>query len=233
MILDLDDQFRSVYRMLWTLYGVQRRAGMRVEQTISREVDRGSGIYEDQAQYAITYYGTGRGDCLKTSGLLRQYLENGGEDYSNRYLIPAWKFGWNFPQPLDIELSAGGTIPQGNHLVRISGIDVCGNESAASEGINVTVDGTQGLSITIPRVPWNHPLFPEYNVSVDGHLETANVLMPTWGYPLATVNSLTGTGPAPPEAQTSQGDLNAVRWKFLRVTMMNSTLREDPIENGV
>jgi len=255
MILDLDDQFRSVYRFLWDLFENERapssppstrpglriedkrfrqltRPSIRLEQTIHREVDRGSGIKEDQVQYAITYYGVDRSDTTKAVSKMAHYLEFGGTDYSNRYLIPAWKFGWNFPQPVDVELSAGGTVPQGDHQIRVSGIDVCGNESAASLPTVVTVDGTQEMTIQIARVPWNHPLFPQYNVYVDGHLET-NVQMPTWGYPMATISSLTGTGSPPLEASNPQGGLNAVRWKFLRVFTFASTVREDPVENGV
>jgi len=247
MILDLDDQFRSVYRMLWELYSQERaqnslriedkryrqltRPSIRVEQTINREVDRGNYMKEDQVQYAITYYGTSRSDCLKAVSKLQGYIEYGGEDYKNRYLIQAWKFGWNFPQPVAIEPRAGGTIPKGDHMVRISGIDECGNESAASLGSLVTLDGTQGFNVVIPRVPWVHPVFPQYNVYVDGHLE-ANVLMPTWNYPSSEIYGLAGTGQSPLEA-ISGGEQNAVRWKFLRVTQLASTIREDGVENGV
>jgi len=245
MILDLDDQFRSVYRMLWELYLPDQpglriedkrsrqlvRPSMRLEQTIHREVDRGYGIKEDQVQYAITYYGVNRSDCFKAVSKLEHYVEFGGAQYENRYLIQAWKFGWNFPAPLSVTLVTG-TVPAGDHQVRVSGIDVCGNESAASLPTAVTTTGPQGFDIIIPRVPWNHPLFPSYNVYVDGHLE-GNVAMPQWGYPEITISSLTGTGSPPLEASNPQGDLNAVRWKFLRVYVLASVIREDPVENAV
>jgi hypothetical protein len=247
MYLDLDDQFRSVFRMLWTLLSQERTAGLRVEdqrsfklirpmmrleQTISREVDRGNYMKEDQVQYAITYYGTSRADCAKIISLINSYVEFGGEDYENRYLIQAWKFGWNFPAPVSIELRAGGTVPNGDHTVRISGVDVCGNESAASLSQTVTMGtGNNSFNIVIPRVPWVHPLFPSYFVYVDGHQEIST-LMPKWNYPAAEINGLSGTGHPPLEATTIQGDQNAVRWKFLRVTSLGNVIREDTVENG-
>jgi hypothetical protein len=244
--MNQDDMFRSVYRLLWQLYAAERAAGlriedkrsqkltrphMRLEQTAEKGRDFGDGLQRKDCQYAITYYGTSRQDCTAVVAKLYSYLKEGGREFDTLDLIPGWRFGWNFPQPY-VELRAGGTIPTGDHIVRISGIDVCGNESAASFALHGVTDGAQLIHIRIPRVTWNHPLFPSYNVFVDGHLE-ASVDMPQWGYPSVDIESLVGTGRVPLEAILPSGELRSVRWRHMRVTDYSSVQREDLLENGL
>src|SRR3954470_5577483 len=167
--MDLDDQLRSIFRMLWELFVQERAAGlriekervdklirphMRLEQLSHRSNDRGSGMWLDEVLYAITIYGKNRMDTSKMVTKIQQYLENGGSDYSNLYTIQGWRFGWSFPQPY-VELRADGTVPVGDHMLRVSGIDICGNESAASvQQVITLVDGTQSFEVRIPRVTW-------------------------------------------------------------------------------
>jgi hypothetical protein len=249
--MDLEDQLRSVNRMLWLLFTsrtsdpagfrieLQRvrklqRPMIRLERTAERTKDFGSGLFQDECQYAITYYGSDRTDVDKTVATIKRYIDQGGTDYSNLNLIQGWRFGWAFPQPLDLGSRADvvGTIPTGTYQVRISGTDHCGNESAASVAASVTLTGPNNIYLRVPRVPWNSPLFPSYSVYVNGHLETT-VAMPRWGYPSFTLTSLLGTGIAPKETVDNAGVLNTVRWRWLRVTRFSSNTREDTLNNGV
>jgi hypothetical protein len=246
--ISMEDQVRSVYRLLWVLYADRRFNGLRIEMQRVKQLVRphmrlehlsfssrgyGRGIEQDNSLFAITYYATSRKDAEDVVDIFHNYITNGGADFGSIDLIPAWRFGWNFPQPF-VESRAGGILSAGTYEVRVSGFDICGNESAASKAMSIVLDGTNynAIYVMIPRVPWAHPLFPSYNVFVNGHLEQA-VVMPRWGYPNVTFTTLKGTGRPPWEAIDQNGNINAVRWKFLRVENFSSSIREDLIENGV
>jgi len=250
-VIDLDDQTRSVNRMLWKLFAprvalpggfrieLQRtrklqRPQMRLERTNHRTVNLGSGLYRDDCQFAITYYGLDRMDVDKVIAEIKQFIDNGGTDYSFIDTIPAWRFGWAFPQPLDLaqDTTVVGTIPAGTYQVRISGVDRCGNESAASPNLPVVLASPGSFFLRVPRVPWNQPLFRQYKCYVNGHLE-ATITMPQWGYPTFSLTHLVGTGVAPKEMTNLDGSLNAIRWRFLRVTRFASNVQEDLLNNGM
>jgi hypothetical protein len=198
----------------------------RTEQVNSRK-------YRQVVDWVIDYYGSNRIDVMDKLDLFERSFKQGGENHRLVNLIRAWRTDWQFPPVVLTPLTeTTGTVPEGDHLVRVSGVDVYGNESAASVAQTVTLgSGQNAIKVRIPRIPYSSPLFKSYTVYVDGH-EEGHASLPARGlqlYPQVVITNLLGTGAAPPDPT----DTVSVRWAFLRVTGYAASSREDDINNGV
>jgi hypothetical protein len=170
-------------------------------------------------------------DVMDNLNMFERSIRHGGVYHRIVNLIPAWRFNWQYPT-IFVDAVPGGALAPATYQVRVSGIDLCDNESAASAPQDVVVDSTNNaISVRVPRVPYSTPLFKAFCVYVEGHKEGEVPLPPRNGllYPTALISDLLGTGDPPADPS----DTLRVRWKFLRVTGYSSSSREDEIKNGV
>lgn len=159
-------------------------------------------------------------------------MKHGGKRFRLVNLIPAWRFDWQYPPVRVTPSGDAGSIPPGTYQVRVSAVDVCDNESAASAPQEIVIEApSNAIGVRIPRVPYSQPLFKEFRIYVDGHREGAIDLPPRTGYLYAqtVIRNLLGTGVAPADPS----DTIRVRWQNLRVTGFAASSREDDIKNGV
>jgi hypothetical protein len=190
--------------------------------------------YRQVVDWVIDYYAMNRADSMDRIGLLERTIKHGGSNYRLVNLIPALRFDWQFPQAGDIQpkTDVAGSVPVGIHHVRVSGIDLCGIESAASVAQDVTLGtGQNAIRVQLQRVPYSRPFFTGYRVYVDGHLEARIPELTNSGpyYPETLIKSLLGTGTAPYDPDSTL----RVHWKYLRVTGWAASHREDEVKNGV
>lgn len=242
--MDLEEQFHSVKHAIWSLYpagskarvleerpGTLVRPSWRVTYLTHRDEQITSRRYRQVIDWTIDYYGSNRADVMDQLNMFERSLRHGGKHYRIVNMIPAWRFNWQYPEVF-VDAVPGGELDAGTYEVRVSGIDLCGNESAASAPQEVEIDSTNNaISIRIPRVPYSAPLFQAFVVYVDGHEEERIPMPDSQGllYPAAVITDLLGTGDGP----SDPNDTLRVRWKFLRVTGYSSSSREDDIKNGV
>ena len=242
--IDIEEQFHSIKHAIWTLYPVnskQRvleerpnilvRPSWRVTYMTHRDEQLTSRRFRQVIDWVIDYYGSNRADVMDKMNLFERSMKQGGKRFRIVNMIPAWRFSWQYP-PVSLSPSVGGALVPATYQVRVSAIDICDNESAASEVQEITlVAPDNAIGVRIPRVPYSSPLFPQFKVYVNGHQEQTVELPRRDGYlyPQAVINNLLGTGPAPKEPS----DTVRVRWQHLRVTGFAASSREDDITNGV
>jgi len=242
--IDIEEQFHSVKHAIWSIYPVgskQRvleerpnilvRPSWRVTYLSHRDEQLTSRRFRQIIDWTIDYYGSNRADVMDKLNLFERYMKQGGKRFRLVNLIPAWRFSWQYP-PVNVSPTVGGALAPRTYQVRVSAIDICGNESAASEEQAITlVAPDNAIGVRIPRVPYSSPLFTDFRVYVDGHRE-ASVELPSrsgYLYPQTVISNLLGTGAAPQEPD----DTVRVRWQHLRVTGFAASSREDDITNGV
>jgi len=207
------------------------RPSWRITYLMQRDEQLTSRRYRQVVDWTIDYYGMNRADVMDKMNLFERSMKHGGKRHRLVNLIPAWRFDWQYPT---VSLSAlnDGAIPPGTYQVRVSAIDACDNESAASAPQEVVIaDPNNAIQVRIPRVPYSSPLFKEFKVYVDGFLQDS-VDMPLrdgYLYPQVVIRNLLGSGAAPKEPS----DTIRVRWQNLRVTSYAASSREDDILNGV
>jgi hypothetical protein len=181
--------------------------------------------------WTIDYYGVNRADVMDKMNALERSMKQGGKRFRLVNLIPAWRFDWQYP-PVTVAPTASGALAPATYSVRVSAIDLFGNESAASIPQDITlVAPDNAIGVRVPRVPYSSPLFKQFNIYVDGHHE-ASVDLPArdgFLYPQTVISNLLGDGPAPVEPS----DTVRVRWQHLRVTSYVASSREDDVNNGV
>lgn len=243
--LDLDEQFHSVKHAIWEIYPTGSktrvlesrpntlvRPSWRVSYLTHRDEQLTSRRYRQVVDWTIDYYGVNRADVMDKMNTFERSLKQGGKHFRFVNLIPAWRFDWQYPE-VTLTPSGDGSLVPGTYQVRVSAIDLCDNESAASIAQAVVLaDPNYSIAVRIPRVPYSQPLFKQFKVYVNGHLEATVDLPERYGgafYPQAVIRDLLGSGPAPLEP----GDTVRVRWQFLRVTGYASGSREDDVSNGV
>lgn len=246
-MMDLEEQFLSIKHAIWNSYVVGSkvrvldtrpdtlvRPSWRISYLTHRDQQITPRMYRQIVDWTIEYYGNNRADVMDRLQMLERIFKQGGNNHRLVNLIPAWRFDWQYPQVfVTPQTDVAGTLMVGTtYHIRVSGIDVCDSESAASvEQTIVLGPGENAFKVRIPRVPYSQPLFKQYNVYVDGHKE-ATVTTPNRNgllYPEVVVKGLLGTGAAP----TDPSDTVRVRWMFLRVTGYASSSREDEVRNGV
>ena len=242
--IDIEEQFHSLKHAIWSIYPVgskQRvleerpnilvRPSWRVTYLTHRDEQLTSRRFRQIVDWTIDYYGSNRADVMDKMNLFERSMKQGGPRFRLINLIPAWRFSWQYP-PVSIATSGDGFLLPGTYEVRVSAIDICDNESAASAAQVITLASTDSaISIRIPRVPYSSPLFKQFKIYVNGHQE-ASVDLPYRNdllYPQTVISNLLGTGPAPKEPD----DTVRVRWQNLRVTGFAASSREDDITNGV
>lgn len=242
--IDIEEQFHSVKHAIWGLYPTgskQRvleerpntlvRPSWRVTYLTHRDEQLTSRRYRQIVDWVIDYYGVNRSDVMDKMNLFERSMKQGGKRFRLVNLIPAWRFSWQYP-PISVAPTVGGTLVPGTYLVRVSAVDICDNESAASESQAITlVAPDNAIGLRIPRVPYSSPLFTDFKVYVNGHQEGA-VELPRRNdllYPQTVISNLLGTGVSPQEPS----DTVRVRWQNLRVTGFAASSREDDITNGV
>lgn len=243
--LDLDEQFHSVKHAIWQIYPTGSktrvlesrpntlvRPSWRISYLTHRDEQLTSRRYRQVVDWTIDYYGINRADVMDKMNAFERSIKFGGKRFRFVNLIPAWRFDWQYPEVV-LTSTGDGSLAAGSYLVRVSAIDLCDNESAASVAQTVDVVAPDNaIAVRIPRVPYSQPLFKEFRVYVNGHRE-ASVELPEryFGafYPQAVIRDLLGTGPVPLEPS----DTVRVRWQFLRVTGYASGSREDDVNNGV
>jgi len=234
----------SVKHAIWELYPVgsktrvldQRpntlvRPSWRISYLTHRDEQLTSRRYRQIADWTIDYYGMNRSDVMDKITLFERSMKHGGKRHRLVNLIPAWRFDWQYPEPITATLNDGAIAP-GTYQVRISAIDMCDNESAASAPLTVVVEApNNAIRVRVPRVPWSSPLFKEYKIYVDGFLQGSVDLPPrnSYLYPQTVIRNLLGSGNTPKEPS----DTIRVRWQNLRVTGFAASSREDDISNGV
>lgn len=243
--IDLEEQFHSVKHAIWCLYptgsktrvledrpNVLVRPSWRVTYLTHRDEQLTSRRYRQVVDWTIDYYGSNRADVMDKMNAFERSMKYGGAKYRLVNLIPAWRFDWQYPSTSIVIPQGGGAIPQGTHQVRISAIDVSGNESAASMPQDVAIaDPNNAIGVRIARVPYSSPLFKTFKIYVDDHQE-ASIDLParqSYLYPQTLITNLLGTGPAPQEPS----DTVRVRWQHLRVTGFAMSSREDDVNDGV
>ena len=242
--LDLEEQLHSVKHAIWNLYPVGSktrvmderpnvlvRPSWRISYLNHRNEQITSRRYRQVVDWTIDYYGMNRADVMDKMNVFERSMKHGGQRFRLVNLIPAWRFDWQYP-PVNVEPWGDGTIVPGMYQVRVSAVDVCDNESAASAPQEVVVEAPDNaIKIRIPRVPYSTPLFKQFKVYVDEHLEGLVELPFRSGslYPQTLITNLLGTGAAP----IDPSDTVRVRWQNLRVTGYAASSREDDISNGV
>jgi hypothetical protein len=242
--IDLEEQMHSVKHAIWELYPAGSktrvlderpttlvRPSWRISYLNHRDEQLTSRRYRQTIDWTIDYYGMNRADVMDKINLFERSMRHGGKRHRLVNLIPAWRFDWQYPT-VEITTLNDGAIEPGTYQVRVSAIDVCDNESAASTPQQVEVVApSNAMQIRVPRVPWSSPLFKEFKVYVEGHLEGAVDLPPRYGhlYPQIVIRNLLGSGAAPQEPS----DTIRVRWQNLRVTGFAASSREDDVKNGV
>lgn len=242
--LDLEEQFHSVKHAIWDLYPAGSktrvleerpstliRPSWRISYLTHRDEQLTARRYRQTVDWTIDYYGSNRMDVMDQMNAFERSIKHGGKRFRLVNLIPAWRFNWQYPPVVATPLGSGNIAP-GTYQVRVSAIDICDNESAASVAQAVVVeDPNNAIGLRIPRVPYSSPLFKRFVIYVNGHREGA-VDLPFRAGPLyaqTLITDLLGTGPAPLEPS----DTVRVRWQFLRVTGYASSSREDEVKNGV
>lgn len=214
---------------MWSVYRINHRTH-----------DYGAGGYSDECQWALTYNGTTRQDVDKVLSAFRNTIEN-GLGYGDFYRIAAWRFNWRYiqpdVQPNTVPLISG--LPAATYSIRVSGLDVCGNESAASLPVLVTlVAPSNSIRIRVLRAPALSPIFRSYNIYVNNHLEVSGLVQPGISngqvvggsnsvYAIALLTNLLGTGAAPVENPVP------VRWRFVRIDTYTDALKEDEEQDGL
>ena len=244
---DLEEQFWSVQHAVWSIYSTGNRVRIlserpeklqrpswRVRYLTHRTEQQSSRHFRQIADWTLDYYGTDRVDVMDKLDRFERSIMQGGSSHRLVRLIPAWRYLWQFPQITATPVTdvAGTLIAGDTYHVRVSGVDVCGNESAASvEQLVLLPVGTDAINIRIPRIPYSQPLFKNYHVYVDGHREAILPSVEPQGllYPQVVITGLLGSGAAP----LNPSDTVRVRWAFLRVTGFASGIREDDVDNGV
>lgn len=242
--LDLDEQFHSVKHAIWNLYPVGSktrvledrpvtlvRPSWRVSYLTHRDEQLTSRRYRQIVDWTIDYYGANRADVMDRIGAFERAMKQGGPRFRLVNLIPAWRFDWQYPPPVLTTL-ADGNIAPGTYAVRVSAVDICDNESAASVSQDVVIaDPDNAIKVRVLRVPYSSPLFKQYRVYINGHREGSVDLPYRSGllYPEVVIRDLLGSGPAPLEPS----DTVRVRWQHLRVTSFAASNREDDVKNGV
>lgn len=242
--IDIEEQFHSVKHAIWAIYptgskqrvleerpNILVRPSWRVSYMSHRDEQLTSRRFRQIIDWTIDYYGSNRADVMDKLNLFERSMKQGGKRFRLVNLIPAWRFSWQYP-PVHTAPSVGGNLVPGTYQVRVSAIDICDNESAASEPQTVTLDAaSNAIGVRIPRVPYSSPMFPQFKVYVNGHREQMVELPPRNGYlyPQTVITNLLGTGEAPKEPD----DTVRVRWQNLRVTGFAASSREDDITNGV
>jgi hypothetical protein len=243
--MDLEEQFHSVKHAIWQIYPVGSKARVlesrpntlvrpswRVSYLTHRDEQLTSRRYRQVVDWIIDYYGISRADVMDKMNAFERSIKFGGKRFRWVNLIPAWRFDWQYPEVVLTTAGDGSLVP-GSYLVRVSAVDLCDNESAASVAQEVVVAAPKNsIGVRIPRVPYSQPLFKKYNVYVNGHREVSVDLPERYGgafYPQTAIKNLLGSGPAPLEPS----DTVRVRWQFLRVTGYAAGSREDDVTNGV
>jgi hypothetical protein len=215
-----EGRVQNSQRPIWSV----RRINHRIQ-------DLGRAGYADIDQWSLAYWSTDRQDADFTLEAIKQAIVSGGIGSRRSNRIPGWRFNWQYPQPVISQVVGTGSLAQNQaYQVRVSGIDLCDNESAASIPLLVTlVAPNNTLSIRILREPYLAPLFKSYNVYINGHLQI-NILHPTVQlYPVATIETVVDSGAIPREPSND----NPTRWKYIRVDSYNDSVREDDITNGL
>lgn len=242
--IDLEEQMHSVKHAIWDLYpvgsktrviderpGTLVRPSWRISYLTHRDEQLTSRRYRQVIDWTIDYYGSNRMDVMDKINMFERSMKHGGKRFRLVNLIPAWRFGWQYP-PVVVTPIADGAIAPGTYQVRVSAVDACGNESAASAPQEVVIEApNNAIKIRIPRVPYSSPLFKEFRIYVDGHREGAVdlPLRSSYLYPQVVIRNLLGTGVAPAEPS----DTIRVRWQNLRVTGFAASSREDDVKGGV
>jgi hypothetical protein len=242
--IDLEEQMHSVKHAIWDLYPVGSktrvlderpntlvRPSWRITYLNHRDEQLTSRRYRQIADWTIDYYGMNRADVMDKMNLFERNMKHGGKHHRLVNLIPAWRFDWQYP-PVSLSTLNDGSIPPGTYQVRVSAVDICDNESAASAPQEVVIEApNNAIRVRVPRVPWSSPLFKEFRVYVDEYQQVSVDLPPRGGYlyPQIVIRNLLGSGNAPKEPS----DTIRVRWQFLRVTGYAASSREDDIVNGV
>lgn len=246
--MDYNDRLLSIRHLLYTTFQDRiaqdnmrfltegrvvnsQRPIWRIRRINHRTEDLGKAGYRDVDQWSINYWATNRLDADTTLQAFQQAIISGGVGSRHSNRIPGWRFSWQYPQPVVSQLSDVGSLAQGqSYEIRVSGIDLCDNESAASAPLLVPlVAPNNTLSVRILRQPFLAPLFRSYNIYVNGHL-LENILHPTTQlYPVAMVGSVNPSGKLPLDPSNSV----PIRWKFIRVDSYNDATREDDITDGL
>jgi len=242
--LDLDEQFHSVKHAIWNLYPIGSktrvledrpvtlvRPSWRVTYLTHRDEQLTSRRYRQIIDWTIDYYGMNRADVMDRLGAFERSMKQGGPRFRLVNLIPAWRFDWQYPPPV-LAPTGDGNIAPGKYAVRVSAIDICDNESAASVPQDVVVAAPDdAIRVRVLRVPYSSPLFKQFRIYVNGHREAVVDLSGRVGplYPQVVIRDLLGTGPAP----LDPSDTVRVRWQYLRVTGFAASNREDDVNNGV
>ena len=242
--IDLEEQFRSIKHAIWCVYptgskvrvledrpDVLMRPSWRVTYLTHRDEQLTSRRFRQVVDWTIDYYGMNRADTMDRLNSFERSMKFGGSRFRLVNLIPAWRFDWQYP-PVQLDTLTTGTLSPATYQVRVSAIDVAGNESAASVAQAVDVaDPDNAIHVRVPRVPYSSPLFKQFNVFVNGSQE-ATIPLPdrnSYLYPETVITNLLGTGAAPKEPS----DTVRVRWQNLRVTGFAASSREDDVKNGV
>lgn len=242
--LDLEEQFHSVKHAIWGIYptGAKTRVledrpntlvrpSWRVTYLTHRDEQLTSRRYRQVVDWTIDYYGVNRADVMDRMNAFERSMKQGGKRFRLVNLIPAWRFDWQYP-PVTVAPTVAGTLTPGTYHVRVSAVDICGNESAASIPQDITlVAPDDAIGVRVPRVPYSSPLFKQFKVYVNGHQEASVDLPMRDGllYPQTVITNLLGDGPVPQEPS----DTVRVRWQNLRVTSYVASSREDDVNNGV
>jgi hypothetical protein len=252
VIVSLDDQTMSMKRFVWDIYGTGAKVEVEADKRLG-EIKRPSWYIErvghnirqlstlnfsDECAWKLFYYGSSRVDVDDALTLFNEGVQMDGTFYKggikgNRNLIPVWRHYWQFPQ---IYLTPYQTVPpeptgtlSGTYSVRASGFDVCGNESAASVAQLVTVTTpNNAFKVRAPKVPGTYPVFKEVWIYVAEKKEVVILQKDAKHYAEAKIGSLLGTGAAP----KNPGEQVAVRWKFMRVTGMDTRIAQDRLKDG-
>lgn len=228
MRLETEGRLLDFTRPLWKINRISHRT-----------VNYGAGGFRDDCQWVLEYYGLTRQEVDGTLSIFKDAMENGLR-YGDFYRIPGYRFNWRYPQP-DAQPNTvlGSGIPATTYSVRVSGLDVCGNESAASLPVLVTlVSPDNAIRIRILRAPSIAPVFHAYNIYINNHLEIAGLVQPgisngqvvgglNTAYAIASIESLLGNGLPPIE------DPVPVRWHFVRVESYVDSTSEDDEQDGL
>jgi hypothetical protein len=242
--IDLEEQMHSVKHAIFCLYPTgskvriidQRpntlvRPSWRISYLTHRNEQLTSRRYRQVIDWTIDYYGVNRIDVMDQIGQFERSLKHGGKRYRLINLIPAERRNWQYPQ-VYVDPYVGGSLTPGDYRVRVSAIDLRGAESGASVQQIVTLDASHNaIKVRIPRVPYSQPLFKQFRVFVNEHVEYVLNMPPRSGalYPQVVITDLLAVGAAPLEPS----DTIRVAWQYLRVTGFAASSREDDVNNGV
>jgi hypothetical protein len=245
--VDFNDRLLSLRLHIWDAFATQIAGGLRIEtlgrvqnftrpmvniRSINyRAIDHGALSYVHNDQWSISYYGLDEPDVAAFETTFGRSIESNGLRNKLARRIKGYRFNWQYPQPVVTPKTVvGSALPVAQYEVRVSGIDMCDVESAASAPLLVNVVAPDNaLRIRLKRQPSIGDLFKAYRVYVNGHLESTITKPLNQLYPTVVIGSLVGTGSAP----LAVSENIAIRWRYLRVENYSITTREDEIQDGL